>query len=146
VTTAPQRLYIGTSVVDDARGGWAAVIETGAGRHTLAGRADVASVDDLGLRALLAALAALPVAAPLHVVTANQRLRDGLTGQLATWARDGWRTSAGREIRNRELWARVHALTVVRPLAGASTPGAIDRPLADQARKLAAHAALSAPR
>jgi ribonuclease HI len=139
--TTPHRLYLGTSVLDDTSGGWAAVIEGEAIRRTLTGREPSASVDDLGLRALIAALAALPAATPVRVVTANQRLRDGLAGQLATWARNGWRTGAGRELRNRPLWEQVHALTADRSLAGAAAPLPAELPLANRARRLAARAA-----
>ena len=59
------------------------------------------------LTAAIAALETLtrPCAVTLH--TNSQYLRGGVTGWLAGWKRNGWRTSDKKPVKNEDLWRRL---------------------------------------
>jgi len=61
---------------------------------------------------LLAAIHALEtLARPSHItiVTDSQYVKNGVTGWIHGWKRNGWRTSAKKPVKNVELWQRLDA-------------------------------------
>jgi ribonuclease HI len=44
------------------------------------------------------------VGSEVVVVTDSEYLRNGMTSWTRTWQRNGWRTSTGNAVKNRDLW------------------------------------------
>jgi ribonuclease HI len=66
------------------------------------------------LRAVIASLAEAERRAPgLPVVvnTDSQYVKNGITTWIASWKRNGWRTSDKKPVKNRELWEELDAVT-----------------------------------
>jgi ribonuclease HI len=61
------------------------------------------------LMAAIAALEALERPAAITVVTDSIYLRDGITGWIHGWKRNGWKTSAKKPVKNDDLWQRLDA-------------------------------------
>ena len=66
----------------------------------------------VGLTELMAAIQALetltrPVGVRLH--TDSSYVRNGITGWLHGWKRNGWRTAARQPVKNADLWQRLDA-------------------------------------
>jgi ribonuclease HI len=89
-------------------GGWGYVIELADGRQLQGSGAEADTTNNRQeLRAAieaLHALAELPHSGPVELATDSQYVRDGLTRWLAGWKRNGWRTSEGQPVKNRDLW------------------------------------------
>jgi ribonuclease HI len=88
-------------------GGWGAVLRYGEREKELKGGEPLTTNNRMELTAAIAALETLtrPCIVALH--TDSQYLRGGVTGWLATWKRNGWRTSDKKPVKNEDLWRRL---------------------------------------
>lgn len=92
-------------------GGWGAIIVTPAGQVVeLGGGARHTTNNRMELTAALAALReAGPAGAPIAVHTDSTYVIRGIQGWIHGWRRRGWRTAAGGDVVNRDLWERLAA-------------------------------------
>ncbi len=101
-------------------GGWGAIIVTPDGTVTeLGGGSPHTTNNKMELSGAIAALeqtADLP--GPLTIYTDSTYLIHGITQWVWGWRRNGWRTAAGGEVINRELWERLFALVSARGSRG----------------------------
>ena len=135
-------IYTGASYLDDVgAGGWAVIIKSGEVCLQRSGTERDTTNDGLELLAVIAGLMVLPTAGPLEIVTRNQRLARALAGQLAAWQRQGWRTSAGRPLRQAERWRRLAVLLQDRDVRCVLSSERGEPRLSERARRLAARAA-----
>ena len=88
-------------------GGWGAVLQYGERENELKGGEPLTTNNRMELTAAIAALETLtrPCAVTLH--TDSQYVRGGVTGWVATWKRNGWRTSDKKPVKNEDLWRRL---------------------------------------
>jgi ribonuclease HI len=61
------------------------------------------------LTAAAEALEVLKRPMKVDLYTDSQYVRGGITAWLANWKRNGWRTSAGKRVKNEDLWRRLDA-------------------------------------
>jgi ribonuclease HI len=95
-------------------GGWGAVLQARDGdrvtrERELSGGAPDTTNNRMELMAAIAVLEALTRSTKVRVVTDSTYLRDGITGWIHGWKRNGWRTSAKRPVKNADLWQRLDA-------------------------------------
>ncbi len=124
------------------RGTWAALVRRAGteqtehpeeAEQTLRGSAAPTTANRLELLAASAALAGLPANQNAVVFTASDYLRSGAERGLRVWPGRRWRTEAGGEVKNQDLWralARVLQGRRVRwaaPAADAQEPEALER-------------------
>jgi ribonuclease HI len=100
-------------------GGWAYVLRSGA-RETLGSGGEPNTTNNrMELRAVIAALeeaARLAPGAPVVVNTDSQYVKNGITTWIASWKRNGWRTSDKKSVKNRDLWEELDSIAArVRP-------------------------------
>ena len=90
-------------------GGWGAVLRYGRHEKELKGGEALTTNNRMELTAAIEALESLkrPCAISLH--TDSQYLRSGITGWLAGWKRNGWRTIDRKPVKNEDLWRRLDA-------------------------------------
>ena len=90
-------------------GGWGAVLRYGRHEKELKGGEALTTNNRMELTAAIQALESLkrPCAISLH--TDSQYLRSGITGWLAGWKRNGWRTIDRKPVKNEDLWRRLDA-------------------------------------
>jgi len=88
-------------------GGWGAVLRYGEREKALKGGEAHTTNNRMELSAAIAALESLtrPCAVILH--TDSQYVRGGITGWLAGWKRNGWRTADKKPVKNDDLWRRL---------------------------------------
>jgi ribonuclease HI len=77
-------------------------------RHLSGGETDTTN-NRMELLAAIAALEALERAAEITVVTDSTYLRDGITGWIYGWKKNGWKTAAKKPVKNADLWQRLDA-------------------------------------
>jgi ribonuclease HI len=61
------------------------------------------------LTAAIVALQSLNRACQVSLHTDSQYLRGGVTGWIASWKANGWRTAARKPVKNEDLWCRLDA-------------------------------------
>lgn len=88
-------------------GGWAAILALGDRRRELSGGEPDTTNNRMELMAAIMALEALkrPCAVDLH--TDSQYVKNGLTGWIHGWKRNGWKTADRKPVKNAELWMRL---------------------------------------
>jgi len=90
-------------------GGWGAILSYGGVEKELSGGEAQTTNNRMELMAAIAALEALkrPCTVALH--TDSQYLRQGITGWIHGWKKNGWRTADRKPVKNAELWQRLDA-------------------------------------
>jgi ribonuclease HI len=90
-------------------GGWGAILSYGGVEKELSGGEAQTTNNRMELMAAIAALEALkrPCTVALH--TDSQYLRQGITGWIHGWKKNGWRTADKKPVKNVELWQRLDA-------------------------------------
>ena len=78
-------------------------------RKTLHGGDPETTNNRMELMAAIAALETLERAAAIIVVTDSVYLKDGITGWIHGWKRNGWKTAAKKPVKNADLWQRLDA-------------------------------------
>ena len=90
-------------------GGWGAILSYNGVETELSGGEPQTTNNRMELMAAIAALEALkrPCTVALH--TDSQYLRQGITGWIHGWKKNGWRTADKKPVKNAELWQRLDA-------------------------------------
>ena len=90
-------------------GGWGAILSYKGKERELSGGEAQTTNNRMELMAAIAALEALtrPCTVALH--TDSQYLRQGITGWIHGWKRNGWKTADRKPVKNEELWKRLDA-------------------------------------
>ncbi len=65
--------------------------------------------NQMELMAAIMALETLARASTLTVVTDSAYVKNGVTGWIHGWKRNGWKTSSKKPVKNVELWQRLDA-------------------------------------
>jgi Ribonuclease HI len=91
-------------------GGWAAVLRYGDKCREVSG-AEIATTNNrMELRAAIEALRALKEACEVTLFTDSEYLRNGITGWIHGWRRNGWRTKDRKPVKNSDLWQELDQL------------------------------------
>ena len=103
-------------------GGWAFVLEYDGKRVERNGAEYETTNNRMELQAVIAGLSYVneigtrPVGSTeergsVTVYTDSQYVKNGITSWIHNWLRNGWRTSAKKPVKNRDLWMTLHELT-----------------------------------
>lgn len=93
-------------------GGWGALMRAQQGetilkeRELKGGEADTTN-NRMELLAAISALEALERPSKLTIVTDSAYVKNGITGWLHGWKRNGWKTSTKKPVKNVDLWQRL---------------------------------------
>ncbi|MDX1785025.1 MAG: ribonuclease HI [Roseovarius sp.] len=95
-------------------GGWGVLMRAMRGdtvvkQRELNGGAAETTNNQMELMAAISALEALKRPSKLTIVTDSQYVKNGVTGWIHGWKRNGWRTAARKPVKNAELWQRLDA-------------------------------------
>ena len=90
-------------------GGWGAVLTFGEREKELFGGEAQTTNNRMELTAAIMALEALTRACVVDLHTDSQYLRGAVTGWMAGWKRNGWRTAEKKPVKNIDLWQRLDA-------------------------------------
>ena len=93
-------------------GGWGALLQARDGETVLkerelhGGEADTTN-NRMELLAAIAALEALERPSAITIVTDSAYVKNGVTGWIHGWKRNGWKTSTRKPVKNEDLWRRL---------------------------------------
>jgi ribonuclease HI len=95
-------------------GGWGVLLqardgETVGKERELSGGEALTTNNRMELMAAITALETLTRPSRLILVTDSAYVKDGVTTWIHDWKRRGWRTAAGKEVKNLDLWQRLDA-------------------------------------
>jgi len=85
-------------------GGWAAILEHGQNKRELSGGVPATTNNRMELQAAIEALNALKEPCEVAFYTDSEYVKNGVTGWLKNWKRNGWRTKSKKPVKNADLW------------------------------------------
>jgi ribonuclease HI len=88
-------------------GGWGAILIWGDHRKELMGGEALTTNNRMELMAAISALEALKTGVRADLYTDSAYVRNGITGWIHGWKRNGWRTADKKPVKNVELWQRL---------------------------------------
>jgi ribonuclease HI len=91
-------------------GGWGAVLMWDGHVKELKGGAAETTNNRMELTAAIEALAALKASAAVDFYVDSQYVRGGVTGWIAGWKRNGWKTADRKPVKNIDLWQQLDTL------------------------------------
>lgn len=91
-------------------GGWGAYLVWGEHKLELYGGERVTTNNQMELTAVIQALQAIKRPCPIRIHTDSKYVRDGITGWIHGWKKNGWRTAAKKPVKNAELWQMLDEL------------------------------------
>lgn len=95
-------------------GGWGVLLRASNNgdivkERELSGGAPETTNNQMELMAAIMALETLERASKITVVTDSAYVKNGVTGWIHGWKRNGWKTSSKKAVKNVELWQRLDA-------------------------------------
>ncbi len=91
-------------------GGWGAVLMYGKHRKELCGGEALTTNNRMELLGAISALEALNGKRHVELYTDSAYVKNGITGWIHGWKRNGWKTADRKSVKNVELWQRLDAL------------------------------------
>ncbi len=118
-------------------GGWGAWLTYGEAQKELWGGENDTTNNRMELLAAISALEALKRESDVRLFTDSEYLRKGITEWLANWKRRGWKTAAGKPVKNVDLWQRLDEVVVKHQIEWRWVKGHSGDPGNDKADQLA---------
>ncbi|CEJ87595.1 Ribonuclease H (RNase H) [Hyphomicrobium sp. GJ21] len=91
-------------------GGWGAVLISGKHRKEISGGEVLTTNNRMELLAAISALEALKKRSEVALYTDSAYVKNGITGWVHSWKKNGWRTADKKPVKNVELWQALDAL------------------------------------
>jgi ribonuclease HI len=88
-------------------GGWGAILTFGDHSRELSGGEPMTTNNRMELMAAIMALETLKRPCDVDIHTDSQYVRDGVSGWIHGWKKNGWKTAAKKPVKNAELWQRL---------------------------------------
>jgi ribonuclease HI len=88
-------------------GGWGAILMAGERRKEIHGGEADTTNNRMELMAAIMALEALKKPCNVRMHVDSQYVRQGITGWIHGWKKNGWKTADKKPVKNAELWQRL---------------------------------------
>ena len=93
-------------------GGWAAVLIYGEHKKEISGGCKETTNNIMELTAILEALKALKMECEVELFSDSAYSVNAFNnGWIFNWIKKGWKTADGKEVKNKEIWQEIYALT-----------------------------------
>ena len=122
-------------------GGWACILRHRDTLREMWGSEPHTTNNRMELTAAVEGLAALKEMCEVEVVTDSEYLKNGITAWMQNWKRNGWRTSAKKDVVNQDLWRRLDELNGRHVTRWSWTKGHATHPENNRCDELASRAA-----
>lgn len=125
------------------RGGWGAIVRSGAYEKELSGSEPHTTNNRMEMMAVIRALEALK--RPCHVTlsTDSRYVMDGMTKWMHGWLKNSWRTADKKPVKNADLWQALWAAAKPHRIDWVWVKGHAGHPDNERADKLASDAAVA---
>jgi ribonuclease HI len=88
-------------------GGWGAILMSGVHRKELSGGEAQTTNNRMELMAAIQALEALKRPSRVELHTDSAYVKNGITGWIHGWRKNGWKTADKKPVKNAELWQQL---------------------------------------
>ena len=92
------------------RGGWGVLVIDGENERELFGGEAETTNNRMEMTAVVEALKATDPSQPIVLYTDSQYVKNGITDWIKGWKKNGWKTSAKKPVKNKDLWVELDAL------------------------------------
>ena len=91
-------------------GGWGAILRYGTTEKEIYGASKNTTNNIMELTAVIESLKNLNKPCELIITTDSKYVKNGMTEWIHNWKKNGWRTAAKKEVKNKELWIELDSL------------------------------------
>ena len=91
-------------------GGWGAILRHGSTEKEIYGASKNTTNNIMELTAVIESLKNLKKPCELIITTDSKYVKNGITEWIHNWKKNGWRTAAKKEVKNKELWIELDSL------------------------------------
>ena len=91
-------------------GGWGAILRYGTTEKEIYGASKNTTNNIMELTAVIESLKNLKKPCELIITTDSKYVKNGITEWIHNWKKNGWRTTAKKEVKNKELWIELDSL------------------------------------
>ena len=91
-------------------GGWGAILRYGTTEKEIYGASKNTTNNIMELTAIIESLKNLKKPCELIITTDSKYVKNGITEWIHNWKKNGWRTAAKKEVKNKELWIELDSL------------------------------------
>ena len=91
-------------------GGWGAILRYGTTEKEIYGASKNTTNNIMELTAVIESLKNLKKPCKLTITTDSKYVKNGITEWIHNWKKNGWRTAAKKEVKNKELWIELDSL------------------------------------
>ena len=91
-------------------GGWGAILRYGTKEKEIYGSSKNTTNNIMELTAVIESLKNLKKPCELIITTDSKYVKNGITEWIHNWKKNGWRTAAKKEVKNKELWIELDSL------------------------------------
>ena len=91
-------------------GGWGALIKFDTAEKEIFGGQNNTTNNQMELSAAIEGLSILKEPCNVELFTDSKYVMDGITQWIQNWKKNNWRTSAKKEVKNKELWQQLDQL------------------------------------
>ena len=91
-------------------GGWGAILRYGTTEKEIYGASKNTTNNIMELTAVIESLKNLNKPCKLIITTDSKYVKNGITEWIHNWKKNGWRTAAKKEVKNKELWIELDSL------------------------------------
>ena len=90
-------------------GGWGAILQAAGKEKTLHGGDPATTNNRMEMMAVIRGLDAIRRPCSVTVHTDSRYVMDGINSWMANWKKRGWKTAAGKPVKNQDLWQALDA-------------------------------------
>ena len=98
-------------------GGWGAILRYGATEKEIYGASKNTTNNIMELTAVIESLKNLKKPCELIITTDSKYVKNGITEWIHNWKKNGWRTAAKKEVKNKELWVELDFLIQIHSIS-----------------------------
>ena len=91
-------------------GGWGAILRYGTTEKEIYGASKNTTNNIMELTAVIESIKNLNKPCELIITTDSKYVKNGITEWIHNWKKNGWRTAAKKEVKNKELWIELDSL------------------------------------
>jgi len=91
-------------------GGWGALIKFESAEKEIFGGQNNTTNNQMELSAAIEGLSILKEPCDVELFTDSKYVMDGITQWIQNWKKNNWKTSAKKEVKNKELWQQLDQL------------------------------------
>jgi len=135
----------GACIGNPGPGGWAAILRYGDRERELSGSEPRTTNNRMELTAAIRGLTALNEPCEVELITDSKYLKDGVTGWIHKWKRNGWKNSGKEPVKNQDLWEQLDLAASSHKVHWLWTRGHASHADNNRADELAARAARGQP-